>query len=74
RDDADEGVDPTDVALHTRFPGLGGDKSPAPVGPPAGRGTPRLLIASPARPDVMTAIRVLSYNVRYANRGDHHDA
>src|SRR6056297_763941 len=22
----------------------------------------------------MTAIRVLSYNVRYANRGDHHDA
>ena len=35
---------------------------------------PRLLIASPATGDVMTAIRVLSYNVRYANRGDHHDA
>ena len=35
---------------------------------------PRLLIGSPASPCVMTDIGVLSYNVRYANRGDHHDA
>ena len=35
---------------------------------------PRLLIGSPATHIVMTALRVLSYNVRYANRGDHHDA
>jgi endonuclease/exonuclease/phosphatase family metal-dependent hydrolase len=35
---------------------------------------PRLLIASRARLTTMTGIRVLSYNVRYANRGDHHDA
>lgn len=74
RDDAGERVDPADVTLHTRYGGSSAINIPRTGRGPTGGATPLPLIASRAIREVMTAIRVLSYNVRYANRGDHHDA